>query len=76
MRILGDRIEVSNSASLLSGTHGEGDGGIISLEAANEIILSDVFITTSVGEMGQGNAGNIQVSSHQIEVNEGLKFGI
>ncbi|UCJ11271.1 MAG: filamentous hemagglutinin N-terminal domain-containing protein [Phormidium sp. PBR-2020] len=74
LRILGDRIEVSNSASLLSGTHGEGDGGIISLEAANEIILSDVFITTSVGEMGQGNAGNIQVSSHQIEVNEGANL--
>ena len=70
VRILGDRIEVSNGASLSSNTSGEGDGGILSLEAANHIILSDVFITTSVGEMAQGNAGRIQVSSHQIEVNE------
>ncbi|NMG60545.1 S-layer family protein, partial [Geitlerinema sp. P-1104] len=74
LRILGDRIEVSNSASLSSNTAGEGDGGILSLEAANQITLSDVFITTSVGETAQGNAGSIQVSSHQIEVNEGANL--
>ncbi|KPQ38702.1 MAG: filamentous hemagglutinin family N-terminal domain, partial [Phormidium sp. OSCR] len=75
IRILGDHVEVLGGSQLNSSVLGQGNGGQIDIYGAQAIIFSGEnsegspsAALTGVGTRGRGNAGDINLLGHHIEV--------
>ncbi len=68
IRMTGETVELRDGASLFSSTFGQGDGGIITVEAGDTIVLSNASISSGVAESGTGNAGGISIRANRIQL--------
>jgi len=74
--ITADQVLLSNRGQLTSSTAGTGQGGIITLNVANNLNLSDGYIAANSNseQKGAGHAGNITIHAGQILLNDGAQI--
>ncbi|MCC5899160.1 MAG: filamentous hemagglutinin N-terminal domain-containing protein, partial [Phormidium sp. BM_Day4_Bin.17] len=68
IRVTGETVELRDGASLFSSTFGQGEGGIITVEAGDTIVVSNASISSGVAESGTGNAGGISIRANTVEL--------
>lgn len=80
INLIGSLIELKNNARISSRTQGLGNGGDISLNAAQKILLEGTRLNggtinaTAEGIGAAGNAGNINITAPIVELNKGAKI--
>ncbi|TAO04868.1 MAG: filamentous hemagglutinin N-terminal domain-containing protein [Phormidium sp. SL48-SHIP] len=81
IRVIGKRVEVREGAQLSSSTSGQGNGGRIDIQGTEAIIFSgenaEGFPSAAfsrVRETGQGDADEINLLGHSIEVSNGARL--
>ncbi|MCC0178743.1 S-layer family protein [Waterburya agarophytonicola K14] len=70
INITTDSLQIDGGSSILADTRGSGDAGNIIIQATEEITLDgeSTLILTEVGDNAEGNAGNIDLTSNSLVV--------
>ncbi|MEL6988612.1 MAG: hypothetical protein AAGK97_12380, partial [Bacteroidota bacterium] len=70
-------LSVTNGAQISASTFGLGDGGVVSINASESVVLEEgennsfTSIYSNVGSSGIGNSGGINIITELLEVNRG-----
>jgi filamentous hemagglutinin family protein len=60
-----------NGSSIDADTYGLGNAGIVDINATEKIFFDDSFVSSAVGETGQGNAGGVKITTSVLELGNG-----
>jgi large exoprotein involved in heme utilization and adhesion len=71
VRVTANIVEVRDGARIFTSTSGQGDAGMVRIEATDRAVFSDSIVFTDVEETGRGNAGSVQVVANRLEMRDG-----
>ncbi|MGC9506064.1 filamentous hemagglutinin N-terminal domain-containing protein [Baaleninema sp.] len=78
INVVANTLEIRDGAFLSANTRGEGDGGTVTVEVTETVVISGTNaegfpsgIGSQVGSTGRGNAGGVRVFARTVEVRDG-----